>query len=99
MAPRKRDYLPQSETEWLKTGKFRIETVKIGTKKIRCALAHSSESDRIVVMVGGIPRDPGRREKLPLINKLYGHLAIKLLDHNISSLLYNQPGTGGSSGD
>jgi pimeloyl-ACP methyl ester carboxylesterase len=50
-------------------------------------------------MVGGIPRDPIRRSKLPLINKLYGLMATKLVDHGINSVLYNQPGTGGSSGD
>jgi hypothetical protein len=51
------------------------------------------------MMVGGIPRDPERRKNLPLINKLYGHLALKLTEQNTSSLLYNQPATGGSTGD
>ena len=98
MVSRKKDYLPQSETEWLKTGSFRVETVAIGQKLIRCALAHSSSGNPIVTMIGGIPRDPIRQEKLPLINKLYGLLGLRLLEHSISSLLYNQPGTGGSSG-
>ena len=50
-------------------------------------------------MVGGIPRDPERRKNLPLINKLYGHLALKMQDQDESSLLYNQPATGGSTGE
>src|SRR3989344_7289201 len=94
-----KDYLPQSETEWLSTGKFTVEIATVSQSRIRCALTRGREGDRLVIMVGGIPRDPTRRQKLPLINKLYGHLAIKLLDHGMSSLLYNQPATGGSSGD
>ncbi|TSA44924.1 hypothetical protein D4R51_02950 [bacterium] len=93
------DYLPQSEAEWLETGKFDIETIRIGEKQIRCALVKGTEGEPLVTMVGGIPRNPERRKKLPLINKLYGHLALKLLDENESSLLYNQPATGGSSGE
>lgn len=95
---RRPDYLPQSEAEWLETGKFQIETVAINDQQIRCALARSLENEPLIVMAGGIPRDKERREKLPLINKLYGHLALKMLDQNESSLLYNQPSTGGSSG-
>lgn len=91
--------LPQSEAEWLATGKFNIETVRIGENNIRCALAKGSKGTSLTTMVGGIPRDPKRRENLPLINKLYGHLAEKMLSVNESSLLYNQPGTGGSTGD
>ncbi|MFH1837956.1 MAG: hypothetical protein ABH808_00435 [Candidatus Kuenenbacteria bacterium] len=93
------DYLPQSEVEWLETNKFNIEMIEIKGHQIRCALTHGTEGERLVTMVGGIPRDPERCKKLPLINKLYGHLALKLLDHNESSLLYNQPATGGSNGE
>ncbi len=50
-------------------------------------------------MVEGIPRDLDRRNKLPLINKLYDLMATKLVDHDVNSVLYNQPATGGSSGD
>ncbi len=96
---RRPDYLPQSETEWLETGKFDIEIIEVDGKQIRCALARGGGGKPLVAMAGGIPRDPERRKKLPLINKLYGHLAIKLLDENESSLLYNQPATGGSSGE
>ena len=92
-------YLPQTEAEWLATRKFIIEMVPIGQSKIRCALTPGLNGGRLVVMVGGIPRDPARRQKLPLINKLYGHLALKLLDVGVSSLLYNQSATGGSSGE
>lgn len=95
----KREYLPQSETEWLKTGKFEIENVRIGEREIRCALVRGPEHSPLVTMVGGVLRDLEHRKKLPLINKLYGHLALKLLDQNESSLLYNQPATGGSTGE
>lgn len=96
---RKPDYLPQSEVEWLETGKFQVETVAINDRQIRCALARGLENEPLIVMAGGIPRDKERREQLPLINKLYGHLSIKMLDQNKSSLLYNQLSTGGSSGE
>lgn len=92
--------LPQSEAEWLETGKFKVEMVQINDNQIRCAITGgAAEGTSLVAMVGGIPRDPERRKKLPLINKLYGNLAVKSIDQNISSLLYNQPATGGSSGD
>jgi len=92
-------YLPQSEKEWLESGTFTIENVAIGEKSIRCAFAEGSEGNSLVTMVGGIPRDPERRKNLPLINKLYGHLAIKLAAVRESSVMYNQPATGGSGGD
>ncbi len=96
---RRQDYLPQTEDEWIETGKFDIENININGKEIRCALTRVENGETLVTMAGGIPRDPERRKKLPLINKLYGHLALKLLDINKSSLLYNQPATGGSGGD
>lgn len=94
-----KDHLPQTESEWIATGKFNIGMVPINQSNIRYALTEGKKGSRLVIMVGGIPRDPTRRQQLPLVNKLYGHLAIKMLDHGISSLLYNQPATGGSSGD
>ena len=94
-----KDSLPQSEVEWLATGKFRIKTILINQNQIRCALTRGPDKSRLIIMVSGIPRDPTRRQQLPLINKLYGHLAITMLDHGINSLLYNQPATGGSSGE
>lgn len=97
--PRRPDYLPQSEVEWLETGKFDIETIEIEGKQIKCALIRGTKGKPLVTMAGGMPRDPERRKKLPLINKLYGHLALKMLDENESSLLYNQPATGGSDGE
>lgn len=92
-------YLPQSEAEWLKTGKFEIEKVRIHEREIRCALVRGPEHSPLITMVGGIPRDLERRKNLPLINKLYGHLALKMQDQHESSLLYNQPATGGSTGE
>lgn len=97
--PSKKAQLPESEAEWLSTGKFHIESVAINGKKIRYALTEGLKGGRLVTMIGGIPREIERRVKLPLINKLYGHLALVLQAAGVSSLLYNQPATGGSSGD
>ncbi len=99
MKTRKEDYLPQSEAEWLDTGKFTVKVAAVNDGRIRCALTCGHKKSRLVIMAGGIPRDPTRHQKLPLINKLYGHLAIKMLDYGVNSLLYNQPATGGSSGE
>jgi len=96
---RKKDTLPQSEKGWLDTGKFTISTTSILGNRIRYAVTNSVDTNLLVTMVGGIPRDPGRRNKLPLINKLYGLMATKLVDHGVNSVLYNQPATGGSSGN
>lgn len=93
------DHLPQSEAEWLKTGKFEIEKIRIHEREIRCALVRGSEHSPLITMIGGIPRDPERRKNLPLINKLYGYLALKMQGQHESSLLYNQPATGGSTGE
>jgi len=71
----------------------------MGEREIRCALVRGPEHSPLVTMVGGVPRDPNRRRNLPLINKLYGHLALKMRDQAESSLLYNQPATGGSTGE
>lgn len=95
----KKEVLPQSEKEWLKTGKFIISSTTILGNQIRYALTNSAETSLLVTMVGGIPRDPERRKKLPLINKLYGLMAVRLVDCNANSLLYNQPATGESSGN
>lgn len=95
----KAEHLPQSEAEWLETGKFEIEQIAIEGREIRCALVRGPEHSPLVTMVGGIPRDPERRKNLPLINKLYGHLALKMLNQGESSVLYNQPATGGSTGE
>lgn len=94
----KKIHLPQSEAEWLETGKFRVEGVTIFGVPIKCAIAPGSKDKQLVVMVGGIPREPDRQRNLPLINKLYGYLATELQVRGISSLLYNQPATGGSGG-
>lgn len=99
MRKHEKEILPQSEQGWLETGKFTINTFPILGNQIRYAITNSVSTDLLVTMVGGIPRDPDRRSKLPLINKLYGLMATKLIDHNVNSILYNQPATGGSSGD
>jgi hypothetical protein len=92
-------YLPQSESEWLATNYFKVENVIVDDKSIRCAFSQGAEGSGLVTMVGGVPRDPERRKQLPLINKLYGHLAVKLARVNESSVMYNQSATGGSGGD
>lgn len=93
-----KEILPQSEKEWLNTGKFNEEIVAVGKNLIRCAYTNAGKGNSVITMAGGIPRDPNRRQNLPLINKLYGNLALKMLENNTSSLLYNQPATGGSTG-
>lgn len=92
-------YLPQSESEWLATKYFQVKDLNLEGRNIRCAFSPGAEKSQLVTMVGGVPRDPERRKQLPLINKLYGHLAIKLAKFNESSVMYNQPATGGSGGD
>ncbi|MEI7759067.1 MAG: alpha/beta fold hydrolase [bacterium] len=93
------DYLPQSEKEWLDIGDFEIGRVDINNNSIRYAYYDGSENnDNLTVMVGGIPKDPERQINLPLINKLYGRIAILLANQGKSSLMFNHAGTGGSSG-
>lgn len=99
---KQRDYtyfLPQSEEGWLESGQFKVDDVIVNDTSVRVASVYADEPKRLVVMSGGIPRDEARREKLPLINKLYGHLGILLAGEGSSSLLYNQPGTGRSGGE
>lgn len=92
-------YLPQNESEWIETKCFQIEDIEVSGRSIHCAFSSGPEKSHLVTMVGGIPRDENRRKNLPLINKLYGHLAIKLLKVRESSVMYNQTATGGSGGD
>lgn len=95
----KKDRLPESEEGWLGTGKFQVGFVTINGMRIRSALTKGLEGSQLVTMIGGIPREVERRHKLPLINKLYGHLALILQESGTSSLLYNQPATGASNGE
>lgn len=96
-----KDILPQNEREWLELGEFCIEQRPIEGVDIHIARTgrdHAS-AGKLVLMVGGIPRDSERRQNLPLINKLYGNLALKLAQDGHQSIMYNQPGTGLSGGD
>lgn len=90
--------MPQTEEAWLKTGAFHVESVRVRNIPIQCALIRGTSGNRLVTMAGGIPRERDRQRNLPLINKLYGQLALDLRQHGIHSLLYNQPATGGSGG-
>lgn len=91
--------LYQSETEWLDTNLFEVDSVAIENNTIRYAVTNSSaSSDLLIAMVGGIPRSPERQINLPLINKLYGRIAVQALAQNTTSLMYSHPGTGGSKG-
>ncbi len=90
--------MPQTEADWLNTGRFTVEYVTVRGISIKCALVPSKERGRLVTMIGGIPREPDRQRNLPLVNKLYGQLSIELAACGVSSLLYNQPATGGSGG-
>ena len=98
---KKIDFIGQTKEQWMNTGKFRLESINVNNNKIRCALVESNNSSDLLIMAGGIPRDPDRQRKLPLINKLYGNLALKMTEGEVqkSSLLYNQPATGESDGD
>jgi len=93
-------FLPQTEAEWLQTGEFEIGNSLILGNSIRYALVRPQAPSRtLTVMVGGIPRDAERQRTLPLINKLYGRLALLQARRDSYSLLYSQPGTGKSTGD
>lgn len=91
-------HIPSSEAEWLETGKFDVSNITINETLIRCALVRGAHKNRLNIMIGGIPREFERQQNLPLINKLYGLLALALEKLDMSSLLYNQPATGGSGG-
>lgn len=91
--------MPQTEADWLENDLFLVQTVGINTIPIRCATVQGAQCKRLVTMIGGIPRESDRQRNLPLVNKLYGHLALALQPLSISSLLYNQPATGGSGGN
>lgn len=92
--------LPQSDNEWQQTADFEAGLVPVGDEKIQYAyLAPAESSDHMVIMLGGVPRNPERQSRLPLINKLYGSIALQAQYSNIHSLMYQQIGTGGSSGD
>lgn len=91
--------IPMSETEWLSTGKFIIDFPEINGRRIKIARTKGDSGKTPVVMVGGIPRDLYRRENMPVVNGLYGLMAMDLLSRGISSLAYNHPSMGGSEGD
>lgn len=92
--------LPQSEVEWLSVADFETGFVPIVDEKIRYALLSPAEpSERMVIMIGGVPRNPERQSRLPLINKLYGSIALQSKQLGMHSLMYQQLGTGKSSGD
>lgn len=93
--------MPQSEKEWIATERFSLETVSVGEYDLAVAGVEpviSVVDPTLTIMVGGIPRDVERQRNLPTINKLYAQLALNLSDEGHHSLLYNQPGTGKSSG-
>ena len=94
--------LPQSQNDWLATGKFDLQDVDVAGHTLRTAVVSREEdvpSAGLVVMVGGIPRDTEARLRLPTINKLYAKIALNLASEGYTSILYNQPGTGKSGGD
>ena len=92
--------LPQSDSEWQETADFETGFVPVDDEKIQYAyLAPDHPSEHMVIMVGGVPRNPERQSRLPLINKLYGSIALQAAHNGIHSLMYQQVGTGQSSGD
>ncbi len=100
MKSKPESYLPQSENDWYKTGRFDLNSARINGHGIRYAYTRAEgKATDLTVMVGGIPRDPERQRSLPLINKLYGRIAVLLADRGSNSLLYNHHGTGLSGGN
>lgn len=92
--------LPQSDTEWHRIADFETGFAPVADEKIHYAyLAPDSPSEHMVIMIGGVPRNPERQSRLPLINKLYGSIALQAQRNGIHSLMYQQVGTGQSSGD
>ncbi|MDO8183467.1 MAG: hypothetical protein Q7T49_00575 [bacterium] len=53
MSPDKKTPLPQSELEWLATGKFQVEKVIINGIPINCALVEGLKDKRLTLMIGG----------------------------------------------
>lgn len=90
--------IPQSEDVWLATCRFDLERVHINRIPIQCAVAKGTLSNQLLIMSGGIPRETERQRNLPLINKLYGLVSMYAQERGVSSVLYNQPGTGKSGG-
>lgn len=91
--------LPASEKEWLDKNIFTEVFLRVEENTIRCAVANCKVQGTLVVMVGGVPRDEKERKNLPLINTFFGHLAESLRGSGVTSVLYNHPGTGLSTGD
>jgi pimeloyl-ACP methyl ester carboxylesterase len=94
--------LPQSQNDWLATGNFNLEFIDVAGHTLRTAVVErqpDTQDNGLVVMAGGIPRDHEVRQRLPTINKLYAKLALNLASDGFTSVLYNQPGTGESTGD
>ena len=93
-----KQHFPQTQDQWLNTGKFSMEKTEVGEFELATALClPKDEMQGVVIMSGGIPRD--RNRKTPTINKQYGQAALNLAEKGFLSVLYNQPGTGDSSGD
>ena len=99
--PSTREKLYGTESEWLETGRFELNTRSLSNFAIRTAKTtfDLDQPNQLVVFVGGIPKDRQRCEVLPLINRFHGLLALKVADEGMVGLAYNQPGTGGSTGN
>ncbi len=95
----KKVLFPSTEEEWLQKNIFTTEILKVAENTIRCALVDTKQKNILVAMVGGVPRDESVRKKLSLIPTFFGHLAETLESIGISSIMYNHPDTGLSSGD
>lgn len=94
--------LPQTEAEWLELADVYEAYVDVNGLVTNYAVFGSKQIDKtneITIYAGGIPRDSERREKLPLVNKLFGYVASGLAMRSTIGINFNWPGQGRSEGN
>jgi len=97
--------LPHTEAEWLALGGVNEFYQEVAGLSIQCAVfqpARETKPSSGTVFVGGVPRDPAVRAKLPIVNKLFGYAAAGVaMDAKRPSygFSFNWPGQGRSAGD
>jgi dienelactone hydrolase len=94
--------LPQTEAEWLDLTDVYEAYVDVNGSVTNYAVFGSEQiqkTNEITIYTGGIPRDSKRREKLPLVNKLFGYVASGLAMRSTIGINFNWPGQGRSEGN
>ena len=94
--------LPQTEKEWLNLADIHEKYVDVEGLAVNYAVFGSKQAnsaDKITIYAGGTPRDSTRREKLPLVNKLFGYIASGMAMQSTIGVNFNWPGQGRSEGD